>query len=97
MPAVSTQMPEAGIVPAYFRSRKLTDWSLSGWTLLFCGQKSSQKSPRLPANPTVFECSEAAQKKLADRLVRAFGPCQLSWLKQFFAFPASEHSKTGIC
>jgi hypothetical protein len=70
---------------------------VSGWTLLFCGQKSSQKSPRLPANPTVFGCSEAAQKKLAARFERAFGPGQLSWLKQFFAFPASEHPKTGIC
>ena len=26
-----------------------------------------------------------AAQKLADRLVQAFGPCQLSWLKQFFA------------
>ena len=40
---------------------------------------------------------EDLQKKLAVRLVRAFGPSQLSWLKQFFAFPASEHPKTGIC
>jgi hypothetical protein len=63
----------------------------------FVAKKVSKKAPGFQQILRFLDTLRRRKKKLAARFIQAFGLLRLSWLKQFFASPASERLKTGIC